>query len=155
MATRAKKAIRGKPKAKIPRERGGGKVPFTEEQMIAMRGGLTVERYRRPNKKRMVSASVPAFSAGCKRAGAYMRCEIKRAKIVSTNITPNNKGTKGASEGSRLMCRQRRLKEVCSLFALTVDIRSFSVPLCPFRQVTRASPSGEHHAMSVVDRLVF
>jgi hypothetical protein len=48
LATRAKKAIRGKPKAKIPRERGGGKVPFTEEQMIAMRGGLTVERYRRP-----------------------------------------------------------------------------------------------------------
>lgn len=31
----------------IPRERGGSKVPFTEEQLAAMRGGLTVEQYRR------------------------------------------------------------------------------------------------------------
>ena len=31
----------------IPRERGGGKVPFTEEQLTAMRGGLTAEEYRR------------------------------------------------------------------------------------------------------------
>ena len=30
----------------IPRERGGGKVPFTEEQLTAMRGGLTAEEYR-------------------------------------------------------------------------------------------------------------
>jgi hypothetical protein len=30
----------------IPRERGGGKVPFTEEQVTAMRGGLTAEEYR-------------------------------------------------------------------------------------------------------------
>ena len=30
----------------IPRERGGGKVPFTEEQLTAMRGRLTAEEYR-------------------------------------------------------------------------------------------------------------
>ena len=30
----------------ISRERGGGRVPFTEEQLEAMRGGLTVEQYR-------------------------------------------------------------------------------------------------------------
>jgi hypothetical protein len=30
----------------IERERGGGRVPFTEEQSEAMRGGLTVEQYR-------------------------------------------------------------------------------------------------------------
>ena len=30
----------------IPRERGGGKVPFTEEQLTAMRGGLTADEYR-------------------------------------------------------------------------------------------------------------
>ena len=30
----------------IPRERGGGRVLFTEEQLAAMRGGLTVEEYR-------------------------------------------------------------------------------------------------------------
>ena len=30
----------------IPREHGGGKVPFTEEQLTAMRGGLTAEEYR-------------------------------------------------------------------------------------------------------------
>jgi len=30
----------------IERERGGGRVPFTEEQLEAMRGGLTVEQYR-------------------------------------------------------------------------------------------------------------
>jgi hypothetical protein len=30
----------------IQRERGGGKVPFTEEQLSDMRGGLTVEEYR-------------------------------------------------------------------------------------------------------------
>jgi hypothetical protein len=30
----------------IPRERGGGKVPFTEEQLRAMRRGLTAEEYR-------------------------------------------------------------------------------------------------------------
>ncbi len=30
----------------IPRERGGSKVPFTEEQLAAMRGGLTVEEHR-------------------------------------------------------------------------------------------------------------
>jgi hypothetical protein len=31
----------------IPRERGGGKVHYTEEQLTAMRGGLTVEQWRR------------------------------------------------------------------------------------------------------------
>jgi hypothetical protein len=31
----------------IRRERGGGKVHFTEEQLAAMRGGLTVKQYRR------------------------------------------------------------------------------------------------------------
>ena len=30
----------------IPRERGGGKVPFTDEQLLVMRGGLTAEEYR-------------------------------------------------------------------------------------------------------------
>jgi hypothetical protein len=30
----------------IPRERGGGKAPFTEEQLDAMRGGMTAEEYR-------------------------------------------------------------------------------------------------------------
>ena len=30
----------------IPPERGGGRVPFTEEQLTAMRGGLTAEEYR-------------------------------------------------------------------------------------------------------------
>jgi hypothetical protein len=30
----------------IQRERGGGRVPFTEEQLTAMRGGLTAEEYR-------------------------------------------------------------------------------------------------------------
>lgn len=29
-----------------PRERGGGRVPFTEAELTAMRGGLTVEEYR-------------------------------------------------------------------------------------------------------------
>ena len=29
----------------IPPQRGGGKVPFTEEQLMAMRGGLTAEEY--------------------------------------------------------------------------------------------------------------
>ena len=31
----------------IPRERGGGRVPFTEEQLEALRGGLTAEQWRR------------------------------------------------------------------------------------------------------------
>ena len=40
-------AARAKPRfIEIPRERGGGKVPFTEEQLTAMRGGLTAEEYR-------------------------------------------------------------------------------------------------------------
>jgi hypothetical protein len=40
-------AARTKPRfIEIPRERGGGKVPFTEEQLAAMRGGLTAEEYR-------------------------------------------------------------------------------------------------------------
>ena len=30
----------------IPRERGGGKVLFTEEQLNTIRGGLTAEQYR-------------------------------------------------------------------------------------------------------------
>jgi hypothetical protein len=40
-------AARSKPRfIEIPRERGGGKVPFTEEQLTEMRGGLTAEEYR-------------------------------------------------------------------------------------------------------------
>ena len=40
-------AARTKPRfIDIPRERGGGKVPFTEEQLSAMRGGLTAEEYQ-------------------------------------------------------------------------------------------------------------
>ena len=40
-------AARTKPRfIEIPRERGGGKVPFTKEQLSAMRGGLTAEEYR-------------------------------------------------------------------------------------------------------------
>ena len=31
---------------KIPRQRGGGRVPFTEAELTAMRGGLTAEEYR-------------------------------------------------------------------------------------------------------------
>ena len=30
----------------IPRERGGGRVPYTEEQLTAMPGGLPAEEYR-------------------------------------------------------------------------------------------------------------
>ena len=32
--------------SEIPPERGGGKVPFTEDQLTALRGGLTAEEYR-------------------------------------------------------------------------------------------------------------
>ena len=40
-------AARTKPRfIEIPRERGGGKVPFTEEQLSQIRGGLTAEEYR-------------------------------------------------------------------------------------------------------------
>jgi hypothetical protein len=40
-------AARSEPRfIEIPRERGGGKVHFTEEQLTGMRGGLTVEEYR-------------------------------------------------------------------------------------------------------------
>ena len=40
-------AARTKPRfIEIPRERGGGKVPFTEEQLSVIRGGLTAEEYR-------------------------------------------------------------------------------------------------------------
>jgi hypothetical protein len=40
-------AARTKPRfIEIPRERGGGKVPFTDQQLTAMRGGLTAEEYR-------------------------------------------------------------------------------------------------------------
>jgi hypothetical protein len=40
-------AARTKPRfIEIPRERGGAKVPFTDEQLTAMRGGLTAEEYR-------------------------------------------------------------------------------------------------------------
>ena len=40
-------AARTKPRfIEIPGERGGGKVPFTEEQLSTMRGGLTAEEYR-------------------------------------------------------------------------------------------------------------
>ena len=37
-------AARTKPRfVEIPRERGGIRVPFTDEQLTAMRGGLTAE----------------------------------------------------------------------------------------------------------------
>ena len=40
-------AARTKPRfIEIPRERGGVRVSFTEEQLSAMRGGLTAEEYR-------------------------------------------------------------------------------------------------------------
>ena len=40
-------AARTKPRfIEIPRERGGVRVPFTEEQLTTMRGGLTAEEYR-------------------------------------------------------------------------------------------------------------
>ena len=40
-------AARTKPRfIEIPRKRGGGKVPFTEEQLSEIRGGLTAEEYR-------------------------------------------------------------------------------------------------------------
>ena len=40
-------ATRTKPRfIEIPRERGGGKVPYTEEQLRAMRDELTAEEYR-------------------------------------------------------------------------------------------------------------
>jgi hypothetical protein len=40
-------AARTKPRfIEIKTERVGSKVPHTEEQLTAMRGGLTVERYR-------------------------------------------------------------------------------------------------------------
>ena len=40
-------AARTKPRfIEIPRERGGGKVPFTEEQLSEIRGGLTTDEYR-------------------------------------------------------------------------------------------------------------
>ncbi len=42
---------RGKPRVstrfmEIPRQRGGGRVPLTEAELTAMRGGLTAEEYR-------------------------------------------------------------------------------------------------------------
>ena len=40
-------AARTKPRfIEIRRERGGGKVPFTEEQLTDIRGGMTAEEYR-------------------------------------------------------------------------------------------------------------
>ena len=40
-------AARTKPRFKeIPRERGGIRVTFSEEQLAIMRGGLTAEEYR-------------------------------------------------------------------------------------------------------------
>jgi hypothetical protein len=40
-------AARTKPSfIEIPRSRGGVRVPFTEEQLTAIRGGLTAEEYR-------------------------------------------------------------------------------------------------------------
>jgi hypothetical protein len=40
-------AARTKPRfIEIPRERGGGKVPFTDAELSALRGGLTAEEYR-------------------------------------------------------------------------------------------------------------
>jgi hypothetical protein len=43
----ARSPRRTKPRfIEIPREHGGEKVPFTEEQLSAIRGGLTAEEYR-------------------------------------------------------------------------------------------------------------
>jgi hypothetical protein len=40
-------AARTKPRfIEMPRERGGVRVPLTDEQLTAMRGGLTAEEYR-------------------------------------------------------------------------------------------------------------
>ena len=40
-------AARTKPRfIEIPRERGGVRVPFTEEELNSIRGGLTAEEYR-------------------------------------------------------------------------------------------------------------
>ena len=40
-------AARTKPRfIEIPRERGGARVPFTEEQLTQMRGGGTAEEFR-------------------------------------------------------------------------------------------------------------
>jgi hypothetical protein len=40
-------AARTKPRLiETPRERGGAKVPFTEDQLNDIRGGLTAEEYR-------------------------------------------------------------------------------------------------------------
>ena len=40
-------AARTKPRfIEIPRERGGGKVPFTEEQLSEIGGGVYAEEYR-------------------------------------------------------------------------------------------------------------
>ena len=40
----------------IPRQRGGGRVPFTEAELTAMRGGLTAEEYRWKTIRKGVSA---------------------------------------------------------------------------------------------------
>ena len=41
------RAARNKPRfIEIPRERGGSRVLFTEEQLSVLRGGLTAEEYR-------------------------------------------------------------------------------------------------------------
>jgi hypothetical protein len=45
-------AARTKPRfIEIPRERGGGKVRFTKEQLSEIRGGLTAEEYRKLIKR--------------------------------------------------------------------------------------------------------
>ena len=48
----------------IPRQRGEGRVPFTEAELTAMRGGLTVEEYRLKNTGGSSSAS-SGSSASC------------------------------------------------------------------------------------------
>ncbi|MGH9550939.1 MAG: hypothetical protein ACRD3W_16275 [Terriglobales bacterium] len=51
----------------IPRERGGGKVPFTEEQLEAMRGGLTAEEYRWKTIRKWLKAKrSPAIRTRCR-----------------------------------------------------------------------------------------
>jgi hypothetical protein len=59
-------AARTPPKfIEIPRERGGGKVYYTEEQLTVMRGGLTVEQCRRKTirgKRGAVPINVPPIS---------------------------------------------------------------------------------------------
>ena len=75
-------AARTKPRfIEIPRERGGGKVPFTEEQLTAKRGGLTAEEYRLDQVRWRDCVSV-----------------IHRGRDVARHTPRNRRGTTGAIE---------------------------------------------------------